>query len=78
MVHWGFVYKEKGTLCRYKHLVVVEAKLVGGWGWLGQQLGGRKKKKKLSKLTAINVSISITLQKSPTGQPYGGDTLSFV
>lgn len=23
-------------------------------------------------MTAINVSISITLQKSPTGQPYGG------
>lgn len=39
MVHWGFVYKEKGTLCRYKHLVVVEAKLVGWWGWLGL-LGG--------------------------------------
>lgn len=45
MVHWGFVYKEKGTLCRYKHFVVVEAMLVGWWGWLGLNCGVEKRKK---------------------------------
>lgn len=49
MVHWGFVYKVKGTLCRYKHLVVVEAKLFGWWGWLGLYGGGRKKEQKTFK-----------------------------
>lgn len=36
-----------------------------------------RKNKKLLKMTTINVSISITFQKSPTGQPYGAGYFAY-
>lgn len=64
---------------RERHTLQIHAPRgsTGRAGWVVGVLGvhggrvERKRKKKLLKMTAIKVSISITLQKSPTGQPYG-------